>query len=194
MVVFGSTQKLCNKIDELMAQGANVNGEKGKGELLLMAVNHGNAVALRELLVRGADPHVRIRKNGCNTTLLHVAAGKGANHSPKVILLLVAAGLDTYEIKNSSGLTAKDVAAKSESVSRTFSYPLHFSVKAKDMALCCEFLRRGFNPETTDYRGETSAAIAKRCSCTDITALFDAAKAMQEIDKLLLRTSAPLVS
>ena len=185
MVAFVPTQMLCNKIDELVAKGANVNGEKGQGELLLLAVNHANAVALGELLARGADPHVQVRQDGCSTTLLHVAAGKGKHRAPRVILMLVAAGLDPYETKDSNGLTAKAIAMEFEGVSPIFSYPLHFSVRVRDMPLCSEFLRRGFNPDTTDHRGDSPAKLAKTMAMKDICALFDADKARREINDLM---------
>lgn len=184
--------ELSVEIAALISKGANPNGETGGGELLLMSVIDGNHFAVRELLTRGADPHIDIRLEKGSTSLLHVAVSDMANLSGPIIAMLLAKGLDPFGRKDSEGSTAKSLSLErlTSLVTRLLTYPLHWSVKNKDIDLCATFLERGFSEEETDSNGDTPASLARDLGRRNITALFDSAKALHAIEGMLKMRSS----
>lgn len=184
MIAYVRSKHFLENFDLFMSQGASIHGESGQ-RLMRTAVNQRNSVVLRELLLRGANPHFEIAEGDGTTTLLHLAARKGPDHSKSIILQLVAAGLDPYEKKDSFGMNARMIALEEEGLSQVFIYPLHFAVTCRELDLCAAFLKRGYSPETRNSSGRTPMELAKNKGFKDICAIFDANMAMRTIDEAI---------
>lgn len=94
------------RLDSLLAQGADVNGKNGAGRTPLMAAAFsGNVRVIRKLLAFGADPNAADQRGA---TALMEAAAQGYEEAVKA---LIAGGADV-SVKDNSGLTPIDRAKK----------------------------------------------------------------------------------
>lgn len=95
------------RLDSLLAQGADVNGKNGAGRTPLMAAAFsGNVRVIRKLLSFGADPDAADQRG---VTALMEAAAQGYEDAVRA---LIAGGADV-SAKENSGLTLIDRAKKS---------------------------------------------------------------------------------
>jgi ankyrin repeat protein len=95
------------RLDSLLAQGADVNSKNGAGRTPLMgAAFSGNVRVIRKLLAFGADPNTADNRG---VTALMEAAAQGYEDAVKA---LIAGGADV-SAKDNSGLTLVDRAKKS---------------------------------------------------------------------------------
>ena len=186
------------ELDALLAQGARIDGPRGLGELLKKTIDVNNRPLLRMLLDRGANPNLAIEVNGARgpiqSTLLHAAILRGAG-SERVVVTLLAFGADVHA-KNGHGATPLDLVAmpRDSIMAHILANPLHAAVKiCQDPVLCARFLDQGHSEEQPSVRGETPVAAAKRLDIMEISAMFDAAKAMRAVDaSLASRSSHPM--
>jgi ankyrin repeat protein len=94
------------RLDSLLAQGADVNGKNGAGRTPLMAAAFsGNVRVIRKLLAFGADPNAADQRG---VTALMEASAQGYEEAVKA---LIAGGADV-SVKDHSGLTPIDRAKK----------------------------------------------------------------------------------
>ncbi|CAI8752154.1 ankyrin repeat domain-containing protein [Methylocaldum szegediense] len=94
------------RLDSLLAQGADVNGRNGAGRTpLIAAAFSGNVRVIRKLLAFGADPNAADQRG---VTALMEAAAQGYEEAVKV---LIAGGAEV-SAKDHSGLTSVDRANK----------------------------------------------------------------------------------
>ncbi|HYE37801.1 ankyrin repeat domain-containing protein [Methylocaldum sp.] len=95
------------RLDSLLAQGADANSKNGSGRTPLMgAAFSGNVRVIKKLLTFGADPNA-VDNRG--VTALMEAAAQGYEEAVKA---LIAAGADVA-VKDGSGLSSTDRAKQS---------------------------------------------------------------------------------
>ncbi|MBK5273493.1 MAG: ankyrin repeat domain-containing protein [Desulfuromonadales bacterium] len=195
------------KVEALLAKGADVNAREGRGYTpLLLAASHKNCYEVVELLiVKGADVNAKHNKDNFiesgNTPLLN-AAREG---SKEIVELLITKGADVNAKNDDQGWTPlhraaqegnKEVAeflisrgADVNAKSKYGSTPLHSAAKEGHKKVVELLISRGADLNATEAKvGSTPLRVADKKGKKEVVVLLQAAMQKQEELTTLLQS------